>query len=123
MSRDHVQLIDCRIRIRAEGHDAITAAVGESSARTFDDAEEALGATDDYIVVETNEAGDITGLERDSYDDSLAGRDVWDAIAPWVDADDYLAYRETWDESAYRVRFDGRGGYTTERGRMVYGAA
>jgi hypothetical protein len=121
VSRDQVELIDCSIRLRAEGHEAVTRTLGEAYGRPFDDIKEALYGTDNYVV-DTNESGDITGIEREVYDDSFGGDPVWDAIAPWVDEGDYLAYRETWDNRTYRILFDGKGGHVTEWGRITYGA-
>lgn len=117
--RDRVELIDSKIRIRAEGHAAIARAIGAAYGREFASAECAL-RIDDYIVIETNDAGDITGIERDTFDDSFAGDPIWQAIAPWVDPGDYLTYRETYDSSTYRVVFDGRGSYDKHAGRIVY---
>lgn len=117
--RDQVELIDSRIRIRTEGHDAVARAIGATYGREFASVESALGI-DDYIVIETNEAGDITSIERDTFDDSFAGDPIWQAIAPWVDPGDYLTYRETHDGSTYRVVFDGRGGFDTRAGRVAY---
>lgn len=74
----------------------------------------ALYGADNYYVVDTNEAGDITAIEREVYDDSFGGHDVWNAIAPWVDEGDYLACRETLDNRTYRILFDGKGGHVTE---------
>ena len=116
MSRDQVELIDYSIRIRAEGHAAVTKTLGDARGRVFDDVSAAINDADNYYVVATNEAGDIVAIEREVYDDSFGGSGFWDAIAPWVDEGDYLAYRETWDASTYRICFDGMGGYVTRRG-------
>ncbi|HJP89048.1 MAG TPA: hypothetical protein VJ850_08445 [Candidatus Limnocylindrales bacterium] len=108
--RDQVLLIQSSIRIRADGHTPIVDAIGAYYGRSFGSIEEALGI-DDYVVVDRNEANDITGIERDTMDDSFAGPPIWDALAPWVDAGNFLAYRQTYDGLTYRVVFDGHGGY------------
>ncbi len=111
---DTVELTSSCIRIRREGHEAITRALSKFREEPFADVLDALYGVDQYAALAMNDAGDITALERVPEDDSFTGSPVWDAIAPWVDPGDTLDYYETYIPYAYRVVFDGAGDWVRE---------
>jgi hypothetical protein len=117
-----VELLDQRIRFRADGQEPVRAAIqGEYPQHgPFDEVGDALYFLDNLYVLDRNDAEDIVQLERESFDgNDWAGSQVWDLLAPWLDAGDFLEYLDTEDNDHFRVTFDGAGSYTVARPTFV----
>jgi hypothetical protein len=123
MRTEFVELIDCAIRIPAEAHEPLRAAIGEIFQwREFEDVEQALSVYD-LLVVEYDEVDAIVGLERDPTDDSWRGDELYALLAPHVDSDNYLVFRYlTYDGEivGWKIVFDGQGSYRHLRAETIY---
>lgn len=53
----------------------------------------------------------VYGLQREISDDSFAGDEIHEVLAPYVRTDDSMLWRDQVDVSYYMIAFDGRGSY------------
>lgn len=122
MGREHVEVIDHEIRIPAQGHEPLRAAIASLYEREFEDVEKAL-IFFDLVVTQYDESDAIVGLERDAIDDSWAGDQLYQLLAPDVEANNFLVFRYLGYDGEmvqWKVLFDGAGDYRSLDAKTVY---
>ncbi len=123
---DGVELIDQNIRIPAQHHAALAAALAEGDFDPDgDDVSSAFGQYDLEPIFE-DETDDVIYLEQTWAPERFAGEDLFRALAPYVAPGSYLVFHQRSyccgesDEWTEKVLFDGQGGYTKLLGTVVF---